>query len=294
MGSLLRNRFITCMPACAVASVAPPAITTVRLPSTVTARGTALRNGDGSTLRFGIVREGQSCSTTLEGSETSFSGLEDGEEYGFVMCVESWSGDQSFGRAETTESVRAQQSGRAPQNWTFVVDATPNVNGQRADWVIRQTPTSPERVPNNNVVEFRGGPPTNVVGQNPNIQVRYVHRFWDTATPWADVTPRAGSAPYQVQANWRVDRCIGGSDLIAAGDSSGGAAAFGFGNAGLVFYDKNDHVLTRTPDTWAVPVGAVRVEGITMTVNWDAQGWGLAPVSATFGADCDPNTPGQP
>ena len=30
--------------------------------STVTARGTALRNGDGSTLRFGIVREGQSCS----------------------------------------------------------------------------------------------------------------------------------------------------------------------------------------------------------------------------------------
>ena len=68
---------------------------------------------------------------------------------------------------------------------------------------------------------------------------------------------------------------------------------FGFGNAGMVFYDKDDNVVTRTPDTWAVPIGAVRVEGIAVSVNWDAQGWGLAPVSTTLAAACSPN-PGTP
>jgi hypothetical protein len=50
-------------------------------------------------------------------------------------------------------------------------------------------------------------------------------------------------------------------------------------------------VLERTPDTWTVPVGAVRVDGITVTVNWDARGWGLSPASSTFSGECDPNTP---
>jgi hypothetical protein len=262
--------------------------------STVTARGAALLNGDGSTLRFGIVRDGEQCTPTVNGAEASFPGLEDGEEYRFVMCVESWWDADSFGRAETTESVRAQQSGRVPQGWTFVVDPTPRLAGARADWLIRDTPTSDDRVPNNNVVEFRGGPPTSVFGQNPNMQVRYVHRFWGTATPWADVVPRAGSAPYQVQANWRIASCVGGSDLVAAGDSSGGMAAIAFGNAGMVFYDANDRVVERTPDTWTVPIGAVRVAGVAVTVNWDAQGWGLAPVSATMSAECDPGTPPPP
>ncbi len=43
------------------------------------------------------------------------------------------------------------------------------------------------------------------------------------------------------------------------------------------------------PDSWAVPVGAVLVEGIAVSVNWDAQGWGLNPASTTFSARCDPN-----
>lgn len=261
--------------------------------ATITARGTALFNGDGSSLRFGIVQSGQLCVPTADGAQATFPGLEDGEEYGFDLCVESWWGEESFGRVTTSETVRAEQSGDAPTGWTFVVDPTPNVDGQRADWIIRDLPTSPERPPRNNTVEFRGGPPTNVVGQDPNIQVRYVHRFWGTVTPWADVEPRAGSAPYQVQANWRVTSCVGGSDLVAAGESSGNAAAFGFGNAGMVFYDKDDNVVTRTPDTWAVPIGAVRVEGIAVSVNWDGQGWGLAPVSTTLAAACSPN-PGTP
>ncbi|WP_461475005.1 Ig-like domain-containing protein [Microbacterium sp. HJ5] len=262
--------------------------------STVTARGAALLNGDGSSLRYGIVRAGQVCTPTVDGAQATFPGLEDGEEYGFDMCVESWRDDEEFGRAVTQETVRAQQSGRAPQGWTFVVDANPNVDGQRADWIIRQTPTSSEKIPNNNNVEFRGGPPTSVVGQNPNIQVRYVHRFWGTATPWADVTPRAGSAPYQVQASWRVASCVGGSDLVAAGESTGGLAAITFKNGAMVFYDENDQVVPRpAPDTFAVPVGAVRVAGVGVVVDWGAQGWGLAPIDTTFSAECDPNTPGQ-
>lgn len=260
--------------------------------STVTARATALRNGDGSTLRFGIVQDGDRCAPAVGGETATFTGLQDGNEYRFHLCVESWWGDDAFGSATATETVRAEQSRDAPQGWTFVVAPDPTVDGQRADWIIRDAPQSSERVPNNNRVEFRGWP-TSAVGQPPNIEVRYVHRLWGTATPWATVAPRSGSAPYQVQATWGVpDRgCVGGSDLTVGGMSTDGAAAFAFGNAGLVFYDEDDRVLERTPDTWTVPVGAVRVEGITVTVNWDGSGWGLAPASATFSAECDPNTP---
>lgn len=258
--------------------------------ATVTARGTALRNGDGSTLRFGIVREGDRCVTSEDGASATFTGLDDGNEYRFEMCVESWVQAESFGTATTVESVRAVQSGRAPTGWTFVVAPSPTISGQRADWVIRDAPQSDERVPNNNNVEFRGWP-TSVVGQDPNIDVRYVHRLWGTATPWAAVTPRSGSAPFPVQANWRVTSCVGGSDLVAAGDSTNGIAAFAFGNSGLKFYDADDKPLERTPDTWAVPVGAVRVDGITVSVNWDARAWGLAPASSTFSAECEPGTP---
>jgi hypothetical protein len=250
-------------------------------------------NGDGSSLRYGIVRDGERCTVAATGSSATFS-VADGDEYTYRACVESYWGDRSYGRAEASASVRAQQSGRAPQGWTFAVDATPNVNGQRADWIIRADPSTTERIPNRNHPEFSGwNGSTSVVGQNPGIQVRYVHDWWGTATGWATVTPRAGSAPYQVQATWEVTSCVGGSDLAYRGRSSnapdGSSAAFTFGNAGLRYYDAQERLLTSEPGTWTVPIGAVRVEGITVSVNWDAQGWGLAPVSTTFKADCQPN-----
>jgi hypothetical protein len=190
--------------------------------------------------------------------------------------------------------VRAQQTGRAPQGYTFVVDGSPNVGDGRADWIVRADPTSTERVPNRNRVEF-SGMPSSVFGREPGIQVRYVHEVWGTATGWSTVTPRSGSAPYQVQASWRVQTCVGGSDLVAAGDSSSGSggagAAITFGNAGLRYYDAAGAVLPHTADSWAVPVGATRVEGITVAVDWSAQGWGLSPANATFSASCDPNRP---
>ena len=83
------------------------------------------------------------------------------------------------------------------------------------------------------------------------------------------------------------------TDLLPVGDSSadtaGGKAAIAFANAGLVYYDSAGAVLPHTPDTWSVPVGAVRVDGITVSVDWGAQGWGLSPATATFSTSCEPN-----
>ncbi|WP_292829207.1 Ig-like domain-containing protein, partial [Microbacterium sp.] len=262
--------------------------------STVTARGAAGLGGDGSQLRYGIVRDGQRCTATDGGDTAVFPGLADGDEYSFTLCVESWFDGREYGSATVTQSVRAQQTGKAPQGYTFLVDAAPDVGDGRAEWIVRESPTATERVPHRNRVEF-AGMPSSIFGRTPAIQVRYVHEIWGTATSWATVTPRPGSAPYQVQASWSVQACVGGSNLVAAGDSStdpsGGKAAIIFGNAGLRYYDSAGAMLAHTADTWAVPVGAVRVEGITVSVNWSAQGWGLSPADATFSASCDPNTP---
>ena len=267
--------------------------------STVTARATAVSGGDGSTLRYGIVREGAPCATSTAGADATFPGLADGEEYRFTVCVESWFDDAAFGRSTATESVRAQQSGRAPRGWTFAVDSNPNVSGSRAEWVIRQNPVSDDRVPNQNRVEFAGwGPGTTVFDRDPAIQVRYVHQLWGTATPWASVVPRAGSAPYQVQARWSVQSCLGGSDIRTSWDSSndtgGGKADVTFDYSGARFFDAAGGLLTRAVDSIVVPIGAVRVDGISVSVNWNAQGWGLAPANATLSATCTPNLPVPP
>ena len=50
---------------------------------------------------------------------------------------------------------------------------------------------------------------------------------------------------------------------------------------------------THEAGTTNVPLGAAYVEGITVTVNWDAQGWGLAPVTTTFGGPCQTGLPPQ-
>ncbi|HEU4466219.1 MAG TPA: hypothetical protein VFR98_06815, partial [Agromyces sp.] len=70
----------------------------------------------------------------------------------------------------------------------------------------------------------------------------------------------------------------------------GTKAAITFGNAGLRYFDAAGAVLPHTADTWAVPVGATRVEGITVSVSWSAQGWGLSPADTAFAASCDPGT----
>jgi hypothetical protein len=265
--------------------------------TTVTARASAGVNGAGSTLRYGIVPEDERCVPRDNGATATFPGLEDGEEYAFDLCVESVYRGEVFGEAATTATVRAVQSGRPPAGYTFVVDGAPDVLGNRADWVIRQQPTSNEEVPNRNRVAFSGFP-SGVFGQDPRIRVWYEHEFWGTRSAEATVTPRAGSAPWQMTASWRATSCVGGQTLTLVGDSSTGpggtGAAITFSPANLRYFDAQGNVVPHTAGSFSVPITAERVAGIGVAVDWSAQGWGLQSVTREFEADCQPGDTAAP
>jgi hypothetical protein len=266
--------------------------------STVHASASARLNGDGAQLRYGIVPDGQRCVATAGGESEDFAGLLDGQDYTFDVCVESWFDGELYGSAAAEASVRAAQSANAPTGWTFVVDPTAQVDGQQARWRITAPPSSTETPPRNNVAQLDGAPPTSVYDRDPGIRVRYVHRVWGTASAWANVTPAAGSAPYQVQARWTVAACVGGSPLQLTGDSSndpsGAKAAFTFDPASAVYRDAEGAVLPNGPDPSLVPYGAFSVSGVGVTVSWATQGWNLNPASASISARCAPNLPAPP
>ena len=261
--------------------------------STISATAAATSGGDGSTLRYGIVQEGRRCDPVEGGAVATFPGLTDGEEYTFDLCVDSSFDGDSYGSATTSATARAQQSGRAPTGWTFAVDRTPNIGDGRAEWVIRDEPRSDERIPNRNYYELSGFA-SSIFDRDPQIQVRYVHERWGDATPWAAVTPRAGSAPFQVQATWSVPSCVGGAALVPRGESFENRAVITFDPSGLRYYDVANALLPHEAGTFTVPLGAVRVEGIGVTVDWSAQGWGLSPASTDFDVRCSPGTPVAP
>jgi hypothetical protein len=264
--------------------------------STVTARAAARVNGTSSTLRYEIVQYNDRfrCDPRDGGESATFPGLEDGDEYRFFVCSESVFAGRAFGSAQAESSVRAVQSDRAPQGWEFRVNPQPSVSGQEARWSITEPPTSSETPPRRNRAEFNTGFPPTAYGTDPGIQVRYVHEFWGPTTGWAPVRPASGSAPFQVNARWSVN-CVGGSELQRSGQSSnapsGQAAAITFANTNLRYFDANNQVLPHAADTWTVPTGATRVEGIRVSVDWSALGWNLNSASATFEAACNPNNP---
>jgi large repetitive protein len=262
--------------------------------TTVDAVATAQPNGTGSELRYGIVAydDRRRCDPVTGGDRASFPGLEDGEEYRFFVCVESWYGDDVFGSAESEATVRATQSGAAPGGYTFVVDRSPVIEDQQARWRIGATPESPEVPPRNNEVFFEGwGPGTTVYDQDPGIEVFYRHRFWQTESARARVVPAPGSAPYQVQAEWAI-ACVAGTSLQRTTSSSNGDATFTWSDAAIRFTDAAGTVLPYTAGSWQVPAGAVRVQDVQVSAAWDAA-WNLDPASQTLGADCDPGaTPG--
>ena len=264
---------------------------------TITANGSAAFNGTGSSLRYGFVLGAGPCSVSPEGSSGSFPGLADGEEYNVTMCVESWFGGSSFGSATTSASIRAVQSGAAPTGWTFRIAPQPSVFGNRAEWRIRDTPESAERPPRNNHVEFSADPTQiPVFDRDPGLQVFYVHNWWGTRSAPGNVTPAAGSAPFQLRADWSITSCVGGSALGRGGNASTtgqGTATFAFGDGGIRFFDASGALLPYEAGTWLVPVGAVRVDSVGVTVSW-GQGWGLDAATASMGADCNPNIPDPP
>ncbi|MDZ8170582.1 Ig-like domain-containing protein [Microbacterium xanthum] len=258
--------------------------------ATITATATATVNGQGSTLRYDIVEQGRLCRPDEDGARAEFE-VRDGEEYTYEMCVESRYDGRDYGEVTVTRTVYAVQDDTLPQGYTFVVDPRPDVTSARAEWRIRQAPSSDEDPPRFNEPDFSGYP-TSVFDRDPGIDVRYVHDWRGATTGWADVTPRAGSAPYQVQATWSATSCVGGGTLQTAGSSSnapgGGAASITFGNASLRYFDADGTRLPHPAGTWEVPLGAAYVEGIAVTVDWSAQGWGLQNAQTTFGATCQP------
>ncbi|WP_194409421.1 Ig-like domain-containing protein [Microbacterium cremeum] len=257
--------------------------------STVDAVATAQPNGTGSQLRYGIVRydDRSRCAPTAGGDRASFPDLPDGEEYRFFVCVESWYGETAYGRATAEAAVRAMQSGAAPQGYTFVVARQPVIEGQQARWRIVDTPVSPERVPRNNDVVFDGwSSGTSIYDRNPEIKVYYRHRFWGSMSAPGIVTPAPGSAPYQVQARWSIDSCVAGATLQRSTSSSNGDGAFAWSDANIRFLDKHGAVLPYTAGSWTVPAGATSVEGVDVTVSWNAA-WNLDPATQRLSAQCD-------
>ncbi|MFT4052157.1 MAG: Ig-like domain-containing protein [Microbacterium sp.] len=253
----------------------------------VTAVGSAAAGGDDAQVRYGIVPEGEDCVATAGGGTRVFGDLPDGRLYTFTLCAESWYDGVLYGRATTTAEVRAVQSGDAPEGYTFVVGPEAHVADGRATWTIDSTPTSSEPLPYSNVAVFSGLPST-VFDTDPGIRVRYEHTsgWWQSA--WGEVTPAAGSAPFQVQATWSLGACSGGARLDASGASTDGLADIDFGTSTIAYYDANGALLPTGTDPWVVPAAAVRVEGIGVTVDWSAQDWGLEPATATLSAVCTP------
>lgn len=267
--------------------------------STILATGTAQPGGDGSQLRFGVVQGTGGCTasqppTSGSGTYQVESTVPDGIVYTFTLCVRSMIGGTSFGDAGDTEQVRAVQSQAAPQGYTFTVAPAPQVSASTPNqvfWTIQSAPTSTEQPPTNNHAEFSGYP-TNVVGSDPGIRVRYVHNDWGTTSNWADVTPAAGSAPYQLQARWSAV-CTTGSDLQRTGASSNSRAALTFSD---VHYYRNGLLgpVELTPDAndpWLVPAGADYAT-LSVAVDWSATGWNVNGYSTSFRVDCNPPSAG--
>ncbi|MFT4137113.1 Ig-like domain-containing protein [Microbacterium sp.] len=259
----------------------------------IVATATAVPGGDAAQVRFGIVPDGQECTTSSDGQTRQFRGLPDGRLYTFVLCAESWFDGQSFGRVTVSADVRAVQSGAAPAGYTFVVGPVPHYDGDRANWTIDAEPTSAEPLPNENVARFSGYP-SGVFDADPGITVRYEHvaGWWQSA--WGAVGPAPGSAPYQVHANWWVEPCVGGSELVRQASSSGGLANVSFFADAVQYRDAAGALLPAGEDPWVVPVGAASVSGIGVRVDWSGQGWALDPAVASFSAVCTPNLPSAP
>ncbi len=258
---------------------------------TVTAEGAAAFNGTGSTLRYGIFQGDVRCGATGVASSAAFPGLRGGEEYVFTLCVESWFGGSSYGLTRTTATVFAEQSAAPPQGWTFRIDASPVVSGSRAEWRIRTQPTTTQAIPNRNHPEFNQNPlAISRFDSNPGLQVRYVHDWRpDRVTAWGNVTPAAGSAPYQLRATWALGACNGGSALAPTGSATTtaeGTASFTFSDAGIRFFDANRQPLAYTAGSWIVPDAAVYVDRVGVTAAWDR--WGLSPATGSMAGGCTP------
>jgi len=253
--------------------------------ATITASGSASPNGTGSTVFYGIVLDGQTCQATSTDASATFD-VNIGQTYTYRLCAESRVGDQSFGRAETTAQVVARPNDRGPQGYTFAIASSPVTNNGRAEWKIDGQPTTDGDAPPRWATLRFSNYPTDVFDRDPGIEVWYDYGLIDGAH--SAVTPRSGSAPYQVWAdvNENAYVCTGGSALSLQATSSDGSATL---TAASIKYQLTTGGSTTLSLTDKVPVGAKSATG-TATLHWNKWGLNDATVSFTLGS-CDPNLP---
>lgn len=257
--------------------------------ATVVATASAQSNGVGSEVSYAIA-EGRTCTSRDTGQSRTFTGLDEGEEYSFVVCAVSTYGGREFGTSTVRDNRIRVQSTKTPSGWTFEVNRTPVVGESRAEWRITAEPESRENPPRNYRTQFNrwnGG--TTVFDQDPGITVQYVRDGW-SPSPAAPVTAREGSAPYQVSAQWSVTSCLGGQPLVAGGTVSiaGGTVSADVSSAVITYYDANGRLVpTVTPGT--VPADAASVRGIPVTASVGQ--WNLRDASGTISGRCTPSAP---
>ena len=218
-------------------------------------------------------------------------GCADGDEYSFTLCVESWFDDDVFGAATTTQSRARPAGGQGPAG--VHLRGGCRTERRRADG--RTGSCAPSR-------RRPSASPTATASSSPGCRARSSgatrRSRCGTCTRSGGRRPRGRpSLPAPAARRTRCRRA-GACRSASAGRTSSrsatrrtAAAAITFGNSGLRYYDSAGAILPHTVDTWTVPVGAVRVEGVSVAVDWSAQGWGLSPANTTFSASCDPNPP---
>ena len=69
---------------------------------------------------------------------------------------------------------------------------------------------------------------------------------------------------------------------------------FTWSESGIRFLDQDGVALPYAAGSWTVPAGAVRVEGVDVSVSWSSA-WNLDPAGQrNLSADCDPGEPPTP
>ena len=238
--------------------------------STVTARGRAGSGGDGSRLRYGIVREGQRCTPTRRRRRPRPSpGLADGDEYRFTLCVESWFDDDVFGVVDDDRRACApSRSARRRSGYTFVVDGAPNVGGRTGGV---DHPRAADRRPSAFPTATASSSPAGRARSSaatPASRCATCTRSGGRRPRGRPSTPRAGSAP--VPGAGAAGACRAASadrTSSRSGDSSTTPPAARRRSRSATPACATTTAPARCcrtrAGTWAVPVGAVRVEGIT-------------------------------
>lgn len=264
--------------------------------ATITANGSASLNGDGSQLRYGFARAGQSCEPDGTATSASFGGLRAGDAYDITLCVASVFNGQVFGVASTTGTIRALQQPAAPTGYTFVVNKAASGSDSHPLWLVTTTPTSTEKPPYRNQPDF-DQPSSFGAEFADNFRVRYCHEEWtDACGAWGAVRANKASAagptaPYQVQVTGLGAQCVGEKVPTGIGESTSNKATIR-ANASSAEYWVPDGSgggawQKGTGTNNAAPAAATKVRGVTLTVSWP-DAWGLDDFSATASATCDP------